>query len=128
MDSTPVTPPTSQALKKCKKSPTPREATRSRYTVQDEHEQLHYYMDLKQYMPPANQLRFIGSVEEIQAKDSNLVPAFTHIRKNKTRVIHPEGFLQQSALLRKEDGYGPKDLPTSTEAQFSRLTRRTNKL
>ena len=84
-------------------------------------------MDLIQYMPPANQLRFIGSVEEIQVKDSNLVPAFTYIKKYKTRVIHPDGFLQQSALLRKEDGYGPKDLPTSTEAQFSRLTRRTNK-
>ena len=55
--------------------------TQSRYTVQDEREQLHYYMDLKQYMPSANQLRFIGSVEEIQVKDSNLVPAFTHIRK-----------------------------------------------
>ena len=42
-------------------------------------------------------------------------------------MIHPDGFLQQGALLRKEDGYCPKDLPTSTEAQFSRLTRRTNK-
>ena len=29
--------------------------------------------------------------------------------------------------MRKEDGYGPKDLPTSTEAHFSRVTRRTNK-
>ena len=81
VDSTPVTPPMSQVLKKCKKSPTPREATKSRYTAQDEHEQLHYYMDLKQHMPPADQLRFIGSVGEIQAKDSNLVPAFTRIRK-----------------------------------------------
>ena len=95
--------------------------------MQDEHEQLHYYMDLKQYMPPVNQLRFIGSVGAIQAKDSHVMPAFTHMKKYKTRVIHPDGFLQQSTLMRKEDGYGPKDLPTSTEAQFSRLTRRTNK-
>ena len=49
------------------------------------------------------------------------------MKKYKTRVIHPDVFLQQSTLMRKEDGYGPKDLPTSTEAQFSRLTRRTNK-
>ena len=49
------------------------------------------------------------------------------MKRYKTRVTHPDGFLQQSTLIRKDDGYGPKDLPTSTEAQFSRLTRRTNK-
>ena len=55
----------------------------------DDQEQQHYYMDLIQYMPSANQLRFIGSVEEIQVKDSNLVPAFAHVKKYKTRVFHP---------------------------------------
>ena len=82
-DSAPVTPSASQAVKKHKKSPTPRETrhTQSKYAVQDQQEQLHYYMDLIQYMPSANQLRFIGLVEEIQVKDSNLVPAFTYIKK-----------------------------------------------